>query len=63
MKFRIIFQQEVPGNPTLTFVDIVDENGNSISIGEWSADGEYEALDIDTDNLDIRVSDNSKKED
>lgn len=29
------------------FIEAHDENGNSINVGEWSADGEYEALTID----------------
>jgi hypothetical protein len=29
------------------FIEAHDENGNSIDVGEWAADGEYESLTID----------------
>lgn len=33
------------------FIEAHDENGNSINVGEWAADGEYEALTIDCAKL------------
>jgi hypothetical protein len=50
MKARIIFKQERVSDsapPNLVFVEIHDENGKSISVGQWCTDGEYEALDIE----------------
>lgn len=54
MKLHIIFQsQDAPdgGPQQQVFVEVHDEDGNSINAGEWSADGEYEQLTIDTDNF------------
>ena len=58
-KIRIIFksQDDPSGGPQQqVFVEIEDENGNSINAGEWTADGEYEALDIDLAELNARLS-------
>lgn len=50
MKLSIIFKSEIqPRNEPnkQVFIEVNDENGNSINAGEWLADGEHEALVID----------------
>lgn len=36
---RIVFKQEDDGSPDLTFVEIEDDTGRSIEVGEWSDEG------------------------
>lgn len=58
MNLHIIF---VPvksdnGPPSLTFIDVHTDDGKSVSVGKWAADGDYETLCIDTDNpLDLKL--------
>lgn len=37
--------------PALVFVEINDDSGKSIRVGNWTADGEHEALIISVDDL------------
>lgn len=51
-KINIIFRsEETPNGQEQVFVEVNDEHGKSINAGEWSADGEYEALTIDLEML------------
>ena len=44
---RILFS-EVEGEPTLNFVEIENEKGESISVGTWTEDENgYKALEIE----------------
>lgn len=50
MKLSVIFKPKPTinnGPNDLLFVEVNDENGNSIDAGEWLADGEHETLTID----------------
>jgi hypothetical protein len=61
IKIRIVFQDitdeaKVAGYdhhaPLLAFVEVNDyDTGKSIKIGEWVADGEYQALDIELEEI------------
>lgn len=48
-KIVLIFKSELEPNNgpnKQVFIEAHDENGNSINVGEWLADGEYETLTI-----------------
>lgn len=49
MKLSIIFEPRVIATQPneLVFVEVNDDQGNSIDAGEWLADGSHEALVID----------------
>lgn len=54
MKIVLIFKSKLDPNNgpnEQIFVEAHDENGKSIDVGEWAADGEYESLTIDCDAL------------
>ena len=48
--FKSVYNKEYAINDQM-FIDAHDENGKSINVGEWAADGEYESLTIDTDQF------------
>lgn len=48
MKIALIFKStKINGMIEQVFVEAQDEQGRSINVGEWAADGEYESLTID----------------
>jgi hypothetical protein len=56
-KIVLIFESQLDpnGGPNKQiFVEAHDENGNSIDVGEWAADGEYETLTIDCDRFTLK---------
>lgn len=58
-KISIIFKSVLVNNGNSPndqiFVEVEDENGKSIDAGEWTADGDYESLTIDLDELSERL--------
>lgn len=57
MILNIIFasQDDPKGGPQQqVFVEVHDENGKSINVGEWTSDGEFEQLTIDLFKLAMR---------
>ncbi len=61
MKIALIFksipdQDNSPQGPNQQlFVEAHDENGKSINVGEWAADGDYESLTINLEELNKRL--------
>ena len=50
----LVFKSELDpnGGPNKQiFIEANDENGKSIDVGEWAADGEYETLTINLNNF------------
>jgi len=46
MKIRILFEP-AEGKPDLTFVEVENERGQSVSMGEWDTQGRYSILVLD----------------
>lgn len=48
MRVHLLFEQPNPENPDLRFVEAETPEGKSINVGEWSKQGEYQVLKLDT---------------